>query len=78
MLVRFEKTSNPLKVLVIDENNKYLGETYLETLHKFCIQNDDILLEDDYEYWTVNKELIRKYCKNEKNRSDNKAINLGI
>lgn len=49
MLVKLEKTSNPLIVLVVDENEKYIGQISLGVFHKYALTSEEILIEDDYE-----------------------------
>lgn len=63
MLVRIEKTKDFNFVLVLDENDIYKGMIHTGTFFKFCVlEEETTYLEDDYDYYTVSKQMIEKYC----------------
>lgn len=63
MLVKIEKTERNGFVLVVDENDVYKGIIHLNTFFKFCVLKEEtVSLYDEYDYYTVDKEMIEKYC----------------
>jgi len=61
MLVRLESVKNSEQVLVIDEIGRFLGEINEVEFFLDCILDDeDILEEDDYVYYKVDKECLNK------------------
>lgn len=62
MLVRTEKTKDFNFILVIDENDVYKGMCHLGTFFKFCVLEEETTSLDEYDYYTVSKEGIEKYC----------------
>lgn len=62
MLTRIEKTKDFNFVLVIDENNVYKGIIHLGTFFKFCVLKEETVCLDEYDYYTVDKSMIEKYC----------------
>jgi len=62
MLVKLEKTGRNGFVLVVDENDTYKGMINLGTFFKFCVLKEETVSLDDFDYYTVSKEKIEKYC----------------
>lgn len=63
MLVRTEKINSKTIVMIVDELERYIGMIHLGVFHKHCLEKEDTVEIDDYQYYTVNKEKILKYCK---------------
>ncbi len=64
MLVKIEKTGRNGFVLVVDENDVYKGMIHLGTFFKFCVLKEETTpLYDEYDYYTVDKGMIEKYCR---------------
>jgi hypothetical protein len=63
MLTKIEKTKDRNFVLVVDENDAYKGIVHLGTFFKFCVLEEETTSLDDYDYYTVDKEMIERYCK---------------
>lgn len=57
MIVRLEKIRKTNSSLVIDEVGRLLGKIR-EDLFIDCMENKDILIEDDYTYFYVNKNIL--------------------
>ena len=62
MLTRIEKTKDFNFVLVIDENNVYKGIIHLGTFFKFCVLKEETVSLDDFNFYTVDKNMIERYC----------------
>lgn len=62
MLVKIEKTGRNGFVLVVDENDVYRGMIHVGTFFKFCVLKDETVSLDDYDFYTVSKEMIEKCC----------------
>jgi hypothetical protein len=62
MLVKTEKTKDSNFVLVVDENDVYKGTIHLGTFFKFCVLEEGTTCFDEYDYYTVDKSMIEKYC----------------
>lgn len=61
MLVRLESIKNSEQVLVIDEIGRFLGEiNEFEFFMDCMLDEEDILEEDDYVYYVVDKECLNK------------------
>lgn len=65
MLVRFEEIKDSNVVLIVDENQKYLGKLYNDTFFSCILDNKEPIDENDFTYWFVDKKLINKYLDNE-------------
>lgn len=62
MLTRIEKTGRNGFVLVVDENDVYKGMIHLSTFFKFCVLKEEAVCLDEYDFYTVDKSMIEKYC----------------
>jgi hypothetical protein len=59
MLVRIEEIKNSDIVLVIDEVGKYQGKMYFADFAECINQDVEPLEEDDYIFWSVDKNKIK-------------------
>lgn len=67
MLVRLESIKNSEQVLVIDEIGRFLGEIDSVEFFLSCVlDGEDILEEDDYIYYVVDKECLKIAKKDDK------------
>lgn len=59
MIVRIEPVYKTDNVLVIDENDKFIGEVHYSDFVD-CLQDEDGFEEDGYLYFTVSKPILLK------------------
>lgn len=60
MVVRLEEVRNSDTILVIDENNKYLGTMFYSDFADCIDSTKNEFEEDEYLYWFVDKEILNK------------------
>jgi GT2 family glycosyltransferase len=63
MFIRFEEVRGTDSVLVISETDKFLGEMLIVDLIDCVDKDKDILEEDNYVYWSVDKNKLNEFLK---------------
>ena len=61
MIVRVEEVRNTDTVLVVDELSRYLGKMFFSDFADCIVKDSEPIEEDNYLFWHVNKEQIKKY-----------------